>query len=112
VNDQDLEQLLNRYRPAGPADDLLPRIITSPDRQLRKSPRAWPWAVAAAALLAVTMALHVSAFVPSPERTSTAQADLAQQLGGDPLADRTAQFILASQVARDASEDQTPWDTR
>jgi hypothetical protein len=112
VTDHEIEQLLNRYRPADPPDDLLSSITRSPGYEFVKPSRTWPWAVAAAALLLMTIGLHVSAFVPSPEPMSTAQADLARQLGGDGLADRAAQFILVAQARRAANGDETPWGTR
>ena len=48
MSDPELEDLLRRYRPAGPPPDLRARIMPGavPVR------RTWPWAVAAAALLA------------------------------------------------------------
>jgi len=54
--DSDLESRLRRYRPAGPAPDLRERVLTrSP--QVR---RTWPWAVAAAALLAIAVGFGVA----------------------------------------------------
>jgi hypothetical protein len=112
VNDHELEQLLNRYRPVGPPDDLFSSITGLVRSRTAGVRRAWPWAVAAAALLALTIGLHMSAFVPGPELTSTEQTALARQLGGDALAERAAQFILAPQTPRDTNEGQTPWQTR
>jgi hypothetical protein len=112
VNDDQLEQLLNRYRPVGPPDDWLSPITGSSNHPIAKSPRAWPWAIAAAALLVITIGLHVLAFVPSHQPESAAAADIAQQLGGDALADRAAHFIVASQALRAVNEDQRSWDSR
>jgi hypothetical protein len=48
----DLEDLLRRYRPADPPPGLEARIFGEP--------RVWPWAAAAAALLALTLGLQVA----------------------------------------------------
>jgi hypothetical protein len=112
VNDNELEQLLNRYRPAGPPDDLLSSITRSSNQKITTTRRAWPWVVAAAALLVIAIGLHVLAYVPGHEPAVAAQADLARQLGGDALADRVARFIVASQAMRAATEDQRSWDSR
>ena len=55
MNDEQLDDLLRHVRPAGPPPELRARILGA-----RRSPRAWPWAVAAAALLALTVGLQVS----------------------------------------------------
>lgn len=49
MSDPELEDLLRRYRPAGPPPDLRARIVAGP----APVPRTWPWAAAAAALLAM-----------------------------------------------------------
>jgi hypothetical protein len=112
VNDHELEQLLNRYRPAGPPDDLLSSITRLSNQNIATTGRAWPWVMAAAALLVITIGLHVLAFVPSHEPVSAAPADVARQLGGDALADRAAHFIVTSQAMRAVNEDQRSWDSR
>jgi hypothetical protein len=56
MNDEQLEQRLRRVRPAGPSAELRARIMSA-----RPAARAWPWAVAAAALLALAVSLQVSA---------------------------------------------------
>lgn len=104
-DDVDVKELLRRYRPIDPPAELRTRILTS----LREPPvrRAWPWAVAAAALLALTLASRVAAdretAKADPPMTSAAEAraraadDLAEMLGGDDDARRLAEFILAEQ---------------
>jgi hypothetical protein len=50
MNDEELEELLRRVRPAGPGPELRRRIIAG-----GRVPRTWPWALAAAILLAVAV---------------------------------------------------------
>ena len=40
MSDPELEDLLRRYRPAGPPPDLRARIVAGP----APVPRTWPWA--------------------------------------------------------------------
>ena len=47
MTDPEIEELLRRYRPPGPAGDLRARIVAGN----RVTDRAWPWAAAAAVLL-------------------------------------------------------------
>lgn len=56
MTDPELEDLLRRYRPVGPSSDLRARILgdTAPVG------RTWPWAVAAAMLLAAVCGLRLS----------------------------------------------------
>lgn len=56
MNDEQLEDRLRQVRPAGPRPELRASIVAA-----RPAARAWPWAVAAAGLLAVAVALQVSA---------------------------------------------------
>ncbi len=55
MNDNELERLLRRYRPAGPEPSLRARILNPPRRQ---SPVLW---MTAAAVLLVAIALHALA---------------------------------------------------
>src|SRR3954468_16206837 len=64
MQDSELEALLSRYRPADPPGGLEDRLLEQPALVFR-DPRTWPWAVAAAALLAVTIGLHVAALAAS-----------------------------------------------
>lgn len=59
MNDEDLEALLVRTRPRGPSAGLRARILARPAALATK--RAWPWAVAAAALLIATLLLQSAA---------------------------------------------------
>jgi hypothetical protein len=56
MNDDQLPDLLRRLQPAGPRPELRARIVESATPR-----RVWPWAVAAAALLALVTGLQVSA---------------------------------------------------
>jgi hypothetical protein len=56
MNEPDVEDLLRRYRPVGPPPELRGRVV-APVPPVR---RAWPWAAAAAALLASVCVLQVS----------------------------------------------------
>ena len=94
MNDRDLEQLLARCRPADPASSLDDRIARLTAAPARGEPRVWPWAAAAAALLAITVALHAPA--ASGNTAGAAVADpLIQQLGGDAVATDVVRLIDA-----------------
>jgi hypothetical protein len=55
-SDDEILGELKRYRPIGPPERLRARVI-----QVKAAARTWPWAVAAAALLALSVALNVGA---------------------------------------------------
>ena len=56
MRDDDILDPLRRYRPAGPPPRLRARVV-----QVQSAARTWPWAVAAAALLALSIALNTGA---------------------------------------------------
>ena len=56
MEDDDILSSLRRYRPVGPPPRLRSRVV-----QVKPPARTWPWAVAAAALLAVSIALNTGA---------------------------------------------------
>jgi hypothetical protein len=58
MTDNELEDLLRRVRPAGPRPELRARIVAS--TAARRGKRAWPWAMAAAAMLILTVVLQFS----------------------------------------------------
>jgi len=104
--DTEIEERLSRYRPAEPRRDLWEQISTFPHAQISKSARTWPWAVAAAALLAVTLGLHMAVVPPSP-KSPTADARrvdvLTAELGGSRESRAVAEW-LAIQEARAEQE--------
>lgn len=88
-SDTEIEDLLRRYRPVA-------QFSTFPNFQIPKSARLWPWAVAAAALLAVTIGFH-AAVLPAPVPSSLidparVQA-IAEELGGGPEGRVMAEWI-------------------
>jgi hypothetical protein len=94
MDDYDIENLLRRHRPVGPPADLGRRIVAAR--------RTWPWAAAAAALLALTLGarLGVEALVgrfPVIDPRSQAVAELTQLLGGDVMARQVAELMLVEQ---------------
>jgi hypothetical protein len=107
MNDDGVERLLARYRPADPDPALAEAIATaaSADDPTRRPGRTWPWAVAAAALLGITIGLH------APVRSAPAdpavgnpvfaeQLDaLAEQFGGSPAARALADSMLRHEAA-------------
>ena len=101
MHESDVEQLLRRYQPAGPPPELETRIF-APARPLR----TWPWATAAAALLALTAGLHVATnrladrAVPAAAETRPTVDDLTAAFGGGDEARRVAELILLEQQAR------------
>ena len=94
MNDQDIESLLRRYRPAA-------QISKFPDCHISKSPRTWPWAVAAAALLAISVGLH-AAVVSEPDPSTSIDAlrvqSIAEELGGSPGSEVLAEWIVRREV--------------
>jgi hypothetical protein len=55
-SDDEIFSELSRYRPVGPPARLRDRVV-----QVKSPARTWPWAVAAAALLALSVALNAGA---------------------------------------------------
>jgi hypothetical protein len=56
MTDDEIERLLRRYQPAAPALSLRVRVVAPAAIRRR---RAWPWAVAAAAMLALITTLQM-----------------------------------------------------
>lgn len=107
VDDQQAEALLKRYRPAGPPEALRERCLTP-----LQVARVWPWAAAAAALLATTLGVQMAAgaamagakITSAPDPSADAVADLAEALGGDAAARRAAEEIIDLQMRRDQEQ--------
>ena len=112
MNDDNLERLLRRYEPIAPSASLRARIVGT-----HGSRRAWPWAVAAAALVVLTVGLQAAsarllldtagAVQPNP-RTEEVDA-LATMMGevDDPRA-AAKQMIEGREVDRALEESLAP----
>lgn len=96
------EDLLRKYRPVGPRPGLRARIL-APER------RAWPWAAAAAALVALTIALQSATRstavdvidVPmEPFEFDARVAYLTQIMGGGEDARRVAMLTVTDEEIR------------
>jgi hypothetical protein len=110
MDEHDVEELLRRVRPVGPPAELRARIEREGARasweRAVEERRAWPWAVAAAALLALTVGLRVETNrlearveVP-PDPTAAIVDDLADRLGGDDRARWLAVLMVLEQQMR------------
>lgn len=102
MDDDKVRELLDRYRPLGPAGELRDRAL----RGATKVGRTWPWATAAAVLLAATVAIQVATtsalgrITPPPADSTSA---LANAMGGGEEAQRAAQLIITDRSIRDAA---------
>ena len=100
MDEDKVRELLDRYRPAGPPPELRRLALrpAAPDR-------VWPWAAAAAVLLAATVAIHFATTDAirrlAPPTVDTTSA-LAEAMGGDEDARRAARLIVAEQLILDA----------
>ena len=104
-DDRDVESLLRRYRPAEPPTGLRARVVEGAAERRR----AWPWIAAAAALLALTVGLHMSTarvghrMRPAEDFDERAAAivELERALGdGDAARERVAQVMRDRDWAR------------
>jgi hypothetical protein len=77
MTDDDILDSLRRYRPAGPPPRLRGRVI-----QVKPAARTWPWAVATAALLVLSVALNTGAR-QIDQRTALLVPDVVPEV--DPL---------------------------
>jgi hypothetical protein len=110
-HDAEIEARLKRYQPAAPPSDLWIQISKSPDPQISKSPKTWPWAVAAAALLAITVGLH-GAVIPAPDTRPAVETQrveaIVEELGRAPGSQVIAEWI----ARREARAEQDARSTR
>lgn len=103
MNDSDIEDLLRKYRPAGPPVEMRQRILATV-----RVPRIWPWASAAAALLVMALTLRLAAgnlaagapMNVEPPTSARIVEDLTTMLGGDTNARELAEFIVFEQEVR------------
>lgn len=79
-----VDDLLRRYRPAGPPPELRAQVLDQ-----RRVAATWPWAAAAAALLVTTVLLHAQVrshvaevYEPPPDPRRDAVEQLTSMLGG------------------------------
>lgn len=101
MDDDKVRELLGRYRPAGPPAVLRARVLATPVL----AARTWPWAAAAAALLAATVGFHAAAnraiaTVAEPAETLSVEA-LAALMGGTDEARRASALIVEEQRIRE-----------
>jgi hypothetical protein len=111
MQDDDVDGLLRKYRPAAPSRAFEESLLESLDRETWRSPqrRTWPWAVAAAALLAVTIGLHTIAFVAAQGSEEVLDPQRVQQLAdeiGGPGARAMAEYIVREEQRSDAEAQQ------
>lgn len=111
MQDSDIEGLLKKYRPVAPSNALEARIFQLPNPGAGQIPtaRTWPWAVAAAALLALTVGLHafsLTAPIAADEGLDVQRVQmLAAEIGG-PGARATAEYIVREEQRADAAVEQ------
>ena len=98
MDEHDIETLLARYQPAAPRPALRAKILDAAPVPI------WPWAAAAAVLLAAALGFNagsnrlagVAAVEPPRDTREAAIQDLAAMLGGDETARRFAETEVAA----------------
>ncbi len=98
MNDPDLEQILRRYQPIDPPDDLLDRIISEPPSGLPRLAVATVAVCTTVALLAAQTANDFIAAERVPLESSAAIAIVRDSLGGGGMAEAVA-VMLSSDAA-------------
>jgi hypothetical protein len=98
----EIEEIVRRYRPPDPPRDLRDRIMSA---RIEARGRVWPWAVAAAALLATVLTLYTGSAVsastdPSVEVANHEMVELNERLGTDVTARDMANWIVRIEHAR------------
>jgi hypothetical protein len=99
MTDEELEQLIGRYRPADPAPDLRDRVIAAaaPARRVRLGKVDWTFAATAAALIlaaAATRTPEVATVSVAEVERQRAVYDTAEMLGGGAEAVRLAELVV------------------
>jgi hypothetical protein len=100
MRDDEIEALLGKYRPIARTSSL-------------KEPypaRTWPWAVAAAALLALTVGLHATAVASAPPAPvdEARVSMLAEQFGGTADGRALAEWLVRQEQRAEEPEG-LPW---
>ena len=119
MDDEEFEQQLRRYRPAGPAPELRGVVVQgapTDQRRLLRRPRLearlmWWQLAAAAVLLVTTMVLQAAteridgrialATAPLREAERRRLDELVRELGGQPSARAIAQAVMVRERVRD-----------
>lgn len=100
MDDGKVRELLGRYRPVGPPDELRERALAASPTQ-----RTWPWAAAAAALLGVTLGVHAAsnrAIANVVQLAPPLSVDaLTAAMGGTENARMAAEMIVEEQRYRE-----------
>jgi hypothetical protein len=100
MTDDEVQDFLRGVQPTGPRPELRARIFAP--RQMR----IWPWAAAAAVLLAATVSLYTTAnrltvaAVDTSDPTDETVAALAEMLGDGAESRAIAELILAMEQTR------------
>jgi hypothetical protein len=95
LNDPELERLLRRFQPTDPPSGLRARIVLVPTSQ-----PVWPWAAAAAALLASAMTFKMATEREAGridlgrDHSAVQVGELTAVLGGDAEARELAESIV------------------
>jgi hypothetical protein len=106
MTDPELGDLLRRYRPAGPSPELRARVLAAPPVA-----RTWPWAAAAALLLAATIVLQLARVQmdetsePVDPREAAELQVLVEMLGGEERALDEARRMMWERQLRARVED-------
>lgn len=98
MDDEKVRELLGRYRPVNPPDELRSHILAGAGTRHR----SWPWA--AAAVLAAILGLHfatnrATGRVASPVAVDSVDA-LTAAMGGNEEARRAAQLMVDEETFR------------
>ncbi len=101
MDDREIERILSRYQPVSPSSELRARALAAGEPR----ERIWPWAAAAAALLAATVGFDSASHQLrepihlGPDERDIVRRELTDALGGDDLARTRVEIMLAAQDA-------------
>jgi hypothetical protein len=107
MTDPEIEDLLRRYRPAGPGEDLRARIVAGN----QVTGRAWPWAAAAAVLLGAVCATQLwtqsvyedvrNSVAPTPSSILSDRPALQSAMEEDPLLRERIETLVRLEASQD-----------